>query len=935
MSSSSTPVNQIYKRTEVIGRGKFGIVYKGHHRTTKQVVAIKVLNLDTSEEEVKDVQLEVQFLSSLKTVPNITHYYGAYLNDTKLWIIMDYCAGGSLRTLLRPGSLEEKYIGVVVRELLIALQAIHKQGVIHRDIKAANVLITNEGKVQLCDFGVAAQLTSQSIRRNTMAGTPYWMAPEVIMEGMSYDSKCDIWSLGVTIYEIATGNPPYCEMEAIRAMQMITKSKPARLEGREYSSLLKEIVALCLDENAEERLSAEELLKSKFVKFHKTSPTSLLREVVSRYLVWRDKKGQRQSMSQLMNLEEEAEAELENGEEIEVKWDFDSLSSNEYIVENHINVENLHIEDTNGADEFNFEVGPDGGAGSSAGGYEYDDGDDQFVTGYQPRFNVMSTYNNNNLSNTNTNTTAKKNGNTFTYNNNAASTLKYQSTLNRKDTPKSLLQLFEDRTEEEEEEEEEQDHHHHQDINGNPAALGLHHMNSASTHTISHTSAAQAAASRVQTPMVEIEIPNMDDMPATVISPPPALSMDINQRRGNRSRSGTTSSAVADPASANQQRKTLDPNAHMIQRRPTLNGNNTTPITSTVSGSSSSLAVPTQAPHSHSQPILPTMNQQQQLPSMLGSTSVPPPQTINVQRSTPSPNVMASASSSIQTSPNRLINSQPSANATTGTGSSTLSISPTKSFLMMKAIASPTNKSPLLQPLNTSNSSSTVTGVSSHPDQSTATSATTPANPAAIKTRKNPNLRLQMPTPTTAGFHKLLTTPHDINADHPSTPFIQSQQQQQQQQNDENVNQFGVNVSNVPMTMTPLTEKPPVLLKRKPTMSAPPAPVSGGVANASVSGAGNTSGVVATGLRSVSAMAGTVHPSSSSSTSTLTINGIESSTKPTALHSQTFNVPTMNISMFLDTQYDKEVMLSEIKGILNGLSGVLGGLEEMLVSVNE
>ncbi|KAH3688349.1 hypothetical protein WICPIJ_000665, partial [Wickerhamomyces pijperi] len=185
--------------------------------------------------------------------------------------------------------------------------------------------------------------------------------------------------------------------------------------------------------------------------------------------------------------------------------------------------------------------------------------------------------------------------------------------------------------------------------------------------------------------------------------------------------------------------------------------------------------------------------------------------------------------------------------------------------------------------------------------------------------------------------HKLLTTPHDINADHPSTPFIQSQQQQQQQQNDENVNQFGVNVSNVPMTMTPLTEKPPVLLKRKPTMSAPPAPVSGGNANAnaSVSG-GNTSGGagVATGLRSVSAMAGAVHSSTSA------INGIESSTngqqqKPTTLHSQTFNVPTMNMAMFLDTQYDKEVMLSEIKGILNGLSGVLGGLEEMLVSVNE
>ncbi|GME88637.1 unnamed protein product [[Candida] boidinii] len=207
-SSSSKFVTQRFKKLEVIGRGKFGTVHKGVNTDTKELVAIKILNLDTDEDEVKDVQQEIQFLANLKNAPNITHYYGSYLNGSKLWIVMDYCAGGSVRTLLRPGPLEEKYVGVIIRELLVALQFVHKEGVIHRDLKAANVLIRNDGRVQLCDFGVAAQLTANALKRTTMAGTPYWMAPEVIMEGATYNVKADIWSLGITIYEMSTGNPP-------------------------------------------------------------------------------------------------------------------------------------------------------------------------------------------------------------------------------------------------------------------------------------------------------------------------------------------------------------------------------------------------------------------------------------------------------------------------------------------------------------------------------------------------------------------------------------------------------------------------------------------------------------------------------------------------------------------------------------------------------
>lgn len=336
-----TSTSGLYKRTEIIGKGKFGVVYKGYNKQTRKVVAIKVLNLDTEEDEVVDVQQEIQFLSELKNAPNVTHYYGSFLNDTKLWIIMDYCAGGSVRALLKAGVFEDKYIAIVFRELLIALQTVHKMGLIHRDLKAANVLITNEGNVQLCDFGVATQLSANALKRTTMAGTPYWMAPEVIREGDTYNSKADIWSLGITLYEIATGNPPYCDRDVMWAMLMISKLTPPRLEGRQYSAALKEAVSLCLDENPEERPSAEELMKSKLVKIYKNHSTSLLREVISRYLIWRDGTSQSEptaysNLDDGINMGSRDDSTSNN--QIQVKWDFDSLSSKEYIIENDIDM---------------------------------------------------------------------------------------------------------------------------------------------------------------------------------------------------------------------------------------------------------------------------------------------------------------------------------------------------------------------------------------------------------------------------------------------------------------------------------------------------------------------------------------------------------------------------------------------------------------------
>ncbi|CAJ0830907.1 10592_t:CDS:2, partial [Entrophospora sp. SA101] len=143
-----------YSKQELVGRGAYGSVYKGIDNETNEVVAIKVLNLDAEEDDVDDIIKEINLLSQLKhESQNITRYYGSFLHGTKLWIIMEYAAGGSIRTLMKSGRIEEKYISSITKEVLQALIYLHKCKIIHRDIKAANILLTAEGKVQLCDFG--------------------------------------------------------------------------------------------------------------------------------------------------------------------------------------------------------------------------------------------------------------------------------------------------------------------------------------------------------------------------------------------------------------------------------------------------------------------------------------------------------------------------------------------------------------------------------------------------------------------------------------------------------------------------------------------------------------------------------------------------------------------------------------------------------------
>ncbi|KAL7754074.1 kinase that interacts with cdc31p [Sorochytrium milnesiophthora] len=311
-----------FVKQERIGRGSFGEVFKGVNTQTGNPVAIKILDLETSGDDINDIQREINLLRRCES-DNITKYHGSFIVGTKLWIIMDYAKGGSLRDVMRSGPIDEKYICIMVREVLQALCYLHKNGIIHRDIKAANILLTEDGQVQLCDFGVAGQISFNSLKRHSFVGTPYWMAPEVFRR-TEYDAKADIWSLGITIYEIATGGPPHMKQEPGKALFLAHTSQNLKL-GSGFSAAIQEFIGFCLREKPEERLGAEELLKTKFIR-NAPAGTVLLRELVVRHEEWQARL-EAEEASLFGDSDEEMEDDDTSKPSKSDNWTFDTVRS--------------------------------------------------------------------------------------------------------------------------------------------------------------------------------------------------------------------------------------------------------------------------------------------------------------------------------------------------------------------------------------------------------------------------------------------------------------------------------------------------------------------------------------------------------------------------------------------------------------------------------
>ncbi|XP_071754885.2 mitogen-activated protein kinase kinase kinase kinase 3-like [Centroberyx gerrardi] len=252
-----------------IGSGTYGDVYKARSVSSGELAAIKVIKLEPGE-DFAVVQQEIVMMKDCKH-SNIVAYYGSYLRREKLWICMEFCGGGSLQDIYHvTGPLTESQIAYMSRETLQGLYYLHSKGKMHRDIKGANILLTDNGYVKLADFGVSAQITMTIAKRKSFIGTPYWMAPEVaaVERKGGYNQLCDIWAVGITAIELAELQPPMFDLHPMRALLLMTKSnfQPPKLKDKvKWSSNFQQFVKIALTKNPKKRPAADKLLQHPFV----------------------------------------------------------------------------------------------------------------------------------------------------------------------------------------------------------------------------------------------------------------------------------------------------------------------------------------------------------------------------------------------------------------------------------------------------------------------------------------------------------------------------------------------------------------------------------------------------------------------------------------------------------------------------------------------
>jgi len=256
----------LFENIEKLGEGAFGTVWKSKEKATGTIYAVKQVVIE-QEADLDDIIREIEHMAALDASDYIVNYKQSFISpkgDT-LWIVMEYCGPGSVNDIMTitKKTLNEQQIAVILRDALKGLNHLHKLKRIHRDIKAGNILVNDEGVAKLADFGVSGQIKDYT-KHHTVIGTPFWMAPEVIQE--EYDKEADIWSLGITAIEMAEGKPPYYNIHPMRAIFMIPTRPPPKLTNPDaWSPDFNSFVAACLQKKPQDRPTAIKLLKHPFI----------------------------------------------------------------------------------------------------------------------------------------------------------------------------------------------------------------------------------------------------------------------------------------------------------------------------------------------------------------------------------------------------------------------------------------------------------------------------------------------------------------------------------------------------------------------------------------------------------------------------------------------------------------------------------------------
>ncbi|XP_047234538.1 serine/threonine-protein kinase TAO1 [Girardinichthys multiradiatus] len=271
---------KLFSDLREIGHGSFGAVYFARDVRTNEVVAIKKMSYSgkQSNEKWQDIIKEVKFLQRIRH-PNSIEYKGCYLREHTAWLVMEYCLGSASDLLeVHKKPLQEVEIAAITHGALQGLAYLHSHNMIHRDVKAGNILLTEPGQVKLADFG-SASIASPA---NSFVGTPYWMAPEVIlaMDEGQYDGKVDVWSLGITCIELAERKPPLFNMNAMSALYHIAQNESPTLQSSEWTDYFRNFIDSCLQKNPQDRPHSDDMLGHAFLQ--RERPDSVLMDLIQR-----------------------------------------------------------------------------------------------------------------------------------------------------------------------------------------------------------------------------------------------------------------------------------------------------------------------------------------------------------------------------------------------------------------------------------------------------------------------------------------------------------------------------------------------------------------------------------------------------------------------------------------------------------------------------